>query len=42
MDDEPIWAHWSRASTLIEVLGYINQGVSEGATLVVDGRDFVV
>ena len=25
-----------------KVLGYINQGVSEGATLVVDGRDFVV
>ena len=25
-----------------KVLGYINQGVSEGASLVVDGRDFVV
>ena len=25
-----------------KVLGYINQGISEGATLVVDGRDFVV
>ncbi|HBX26825.1 MAG TPA: methylmalonate-semialdehyde dehydrogenase (CoA acylating), partial [Gammaproteobacteria bacterium] len=25
-----------------KVLGYINQGISEGASLVVDGRDFVV
>ena len=25
-----------------KVLGYINQGISEGATLVVDGRNFVV
>ena len=25
-----------------KVLGYIDQGVSEGATLVVDGRNFVV
>ena len=25
-----------------KVLGYINQGISEGASLIVDGRDFVV